>query len=180
MAHNNIKVPYGYEPPKITHKGTMIVFDTFEDWSDAEFNRLIELGEEKKFVRMVLYPQHEETLRRMGVPCAIPYHQRVKMLQQLIEEHEGSTLDIQIDAWEGKRKKYTPMDTSLHFLTDKFHGPYFIAMNIRYVNLFVTFKNFKDWIKKVRLVIMDTFPLPLHPKLQNYAERWELMKMTDS
>jgi nicotinic acid mononucleotide adenylyltransferase len=175
MAREQIKVPFGYEPPKAAKKGTVLVFETFEDWTNEDMTRLIAWATEKKFVRIILYPQHEETLRRMDIPCQIPYYQRVKQLEQLIKEAEPG-IKVDVDAWEGKRKKYTPMDTSLNFLTEKYPGPFFVAMNDRYVNGFVTYKNFEEWIKKVRLVVLLTFHVPLHHKLEAYKERWELLQ----
>lgn len=171
MARDQIKVPFGYEPPKASIKGTVLVFETFEEWTREDVDRLTAWAIDKKFARIILYPQHEETLRRMGIPCQQPYYQRVKQMEQLADEAQG--ISVQVDAWEGKRKKYTPMDTSLHFLTDKYPGPYFVAMNDRVANLFVTYKNFEDWIKKVRLVVFVTFHVPLSEKLQAYSDRWE-------
>lgn len=172
MARDQIKVPFGYEPPAETHKGTVLLFETFEDWTEIELHAFTRWAEERKFVRGIFYPQHEETLRRMDIPCQQPYYARVKHLESLLEQVD-TTLQLDLDKWEGKRKKYTPIDTSLKFLTDKTPGPHFVCMSDRYANLFVTYPSFKEWIKKVRLVIINQFHVPLHGKLNEYAERWE-------
>lgn len=172
MAKEQIKVPYGYEPPAETQKGTLFVFETFEDWTELEMSACITWAEERKFVRVTFYPQHEETLRRMDIKTEMPYYARVKHVEALMEE-VPTILEIELDKWEGKRKKYTPLDTSLNFLTEKSPSPYFICMSDRYANLFVTYPSFKEWIKKARLVIFTQFRVPLHGKLNDYADRWE-------
>ncbi|KRE59607.1 hypothetical protein [Paenibacillus sp. Soil750] len=172
MARDQIKVPYGYEPPENSDKGTVMVFETFEDWTEHEMSACIAWAEERKFVRVIFYPQHEETLRRMDIRSEMPYYARLKHLEQLLEDVD-TNLQVEVDKWEGKRKKYTPLDTSLNFLTEKSSGPHFICMSDRYANLFVTYPSFKEWIKKARLVIFTQFRVPLHGKLNDCAERWE-------
>jgi hypothetical protein len=174
MAKSQIRVPFGYEPQVETVKGTVLVYETFEDWTHSEMTMLTAWAAERRFTRIVLFPQHEETLRRMGISCQIPYYQRVKELEALIQDSKVS-IPISIDVWEGKRKKYTPIDTSLHFMTDKYTAPYFVLMNDRYANLFAGYATFEEWIKKLRLVIWTRFGVPLNSKLQNFATRWETM-----
>ncbi|TXK71240.1 hypothetical protein [Paenibacillus sp. N3.4] len=176
MAKEQIKVPFGYEPTVQTRKGTVFLFETFEDWTDAEMGAFTLWAEERKFVRAIFYPQHEETLRRMDISCRLPYYARVKHLENLIK-NANSSVQLDLDTWEGKRKKYTPLETSLNFLTDKNPGPYFVCMSDRYVNLFVTYPSFKEWIKKARLVILNQFHVPLQQKLYEYAERWEAVDL---
>lgn len=50
-------------------------------------------AEEKKFVRAIFYPQHEETLRRMDISSSAPYYARVKHPGELSEtsEYHGSS-----------------------------------------------------------------------------------------
>ncbi|MFC5452980.1 hypothetical protein [Paenibacillus aestuarii] len=176
MAREQIKVPFGYEQPARSHKGSLLIFETFEDWNEVDMRAMIDFAEARKFVRAIFYPQHEETLRRMGIPCEMPYYARIKLLESMLQEIQ-SNVTVDVDAWEGKRKKYTPLDTSLHFLTDKYHGPYFIAMSDRYMNLFVTYPSFKEWIKHARFFILPRFGVPLNQKLHDYAERWEVVEM---
>ncbi|WNR42177.1 hypothetical protein [Paenibacillus roseipurpureus] len=172
MAREQIKVPFGYEPQEESTKGTVIVCETFEDWTELEVKALIAWAEERKFVRVILYPQHEETLRRMDIRAAQPYYARVKHITALVDEMD-TPLQVDVDTWEGKRKKYTPLDTSFSFLTEKSPSPHFICMSDRYANLFVTYPSFKEWIKKARLVIFTEFHVPLHGKLKDYEGRWE-------
>ncbi|UKS29108.1 hypothetical protein LOZ80_09325 [Paenibacillus sp. HWE-109] len=176
MAREQIKVPFGYEPPAQTRKGTVFVFETFEDWTESDMNAFIKWAEERKFVRAIFYPQHEETLRRMEIPSKEPYYARVKHLEALLRQ-TSTTLQLDLDTWEGKRKKYTPIDTSLNFLTDKTPGPHFLCISDRYANQFITYPSFKEWIKKVRLFIINQFHVPLHGKLNDYAERWETVDL---
>ncbi|MEW9698718.1 hypothetical protein [Paenibacillus sp. SI8] len=174
MAKQQLKVPFGYEPPAQSRRGTLFIFETFEDWTEDDVNGIAAWADKRKFVRAIFYPQHEETLRRMGISCEMPYYARVKLLESFLK-HSSSLVSLDIDAWEGKRKKYTPLDTSLNFLTDKNPGPYFLAMSDRYANLFVTYPSFKEWIKKVRLVILTRYEVPLHEKFHAYADRWEMI-----
>jgi hypothetical protein len=174
MAKSQIRVPFGYEPQEEKTKGTLLVYETFEDWTHQEIAAITAWAAERALVRIVLFPQHEETLRRMGIPCEIPYYQRVKELEVHLQEGEYH-IPISIDSWEGKRKKYTPIDTSLRFMTDKYPAPYFVLMSDRYANLFASYSTFEEWIKKLRLVIWTRFGLPLSPKLQNYSNRWDTM-----
>ncbi|SDN74676.1 hypothetical protein SAMN04487897_104276 [Paenibacillus sp. yr247] len=176
MAREQIKVPFGYELPAQTHKGTVFVFETFEDWTETELHAFTSWAEERKFVRAIFYPQHEETLRRMDIPSKMPYYARVKHLESLLKQAD-TIIQLDLDTWEGKRKKYTPMDTSLSFLTDKSLGPYFLCLSDRYANLFVSYPSFKEWIKKVRLVIINQFHVPLDGRLNEYAERWEILDL---
>ncbi|OPH57525.1 hypothetical protein BC351_03085 [Paenibacillus ferrarius] len=176
MARDQIKVPFGYVEPPQTRKGTVFVFETFEDWTEADMQAFTLLAEERKFVRAIFYPQHEETLRRMDIPSKEPYYARVKHLESLLK-HADTTIQLDLDTWEGKRKKYTPMDTSLHFLTDKTPGPHFLCISDRYANQFISYPSFKEWIKKLRLFIINQFHVPLNVKLHDYADRWETVDL---
>ena len=178
MKRDQLRVPFGYEPPQPKRKGSVFVYETFEDWTAADLTRFVQWADERQFARVVLFPQHEETIRRMGVACGTPYYERVKQLEGLIQELHLSDR-VHLDEWEGKRKKYTPIDTSLRFLTEKYHGPYFVAMNDQYANLFVTYSTFEAWIKKVRLFVLVKYRVPVHSKLLQFTERWESFELTD-
>jgi hypothetical protein len=174
MARSANQVPFGYEPPVAKVKGSIFVFETFEDWTFENMNKLRDWCLERKFAEIVLFPQHDETLRRMGISCDMPYYQRVKNLEIQLKELQ-EPWQVSIDEWEGKRKKYTPLDTSLHFLTDKYRAPHFLWMSDRYANLFVTYSSYKEWIKKLRLFISPRYHVPLNPKLEQDKERWEVI-----
>jgi hypothetical protein len=92
MARSQIKVPFGYEPPKVSVKGSVFVFDTFEDWTSENMRMLTDWATERKFARIVLYPQHEETLRKMGITAHVPYYERVKQIEMLIQEQDLENL----------------------------------------------------------------------------------------
>lgn len=170
MARDNITVPFGYEEPKSKVKGTLFVLDSFDDWEEEQVTRLFELTNERSFAKVVFAPQHEETLKRMKFPCDNPYYKRIKNLQAIIE-----SLHIQnhyvIDQWEGKRKKYTPLNTLLSFLTEKYPGPYFVYMNDWYANVFAATAEFDAWIKRLRILLDPKFRVPAHHKLQNVVDR---------
>ncbi|UJF35862.1 hypothetical protein [Paenibacillus hexagrammi] len=171
---SQIKVPYGYEPPAQSRRGTLFIMETFEDWNEEDMAALMNWANQRNFARVVLYPQHEETLRRMSISSEAPYHARMKHLEELAKQSAWE-VPLHIDSWEGKRKKYTPMDTSLNFLTDKYHGPYFLCISDRYANLFVTYSSFDQWIKKLRLVIMSRYHVPLNDKIAAYQDRLEVV-----
>ncbi|WP_442604155.1 hypothetical protein [Paenibacillus sp. KN14-4R] len=175
MARQQIQVPFGYVEPKASMKGTLLVFDLFEDWDEEALQRLIQYAEEKSFEKVVLYPQHEETLKRMGLKADLPYHARVKQLYTFLKmpEINETFVELQLDEWEGKRKKYTPLDASLRFLTEKNKGPFFIYMNDKYANVFAATSEFEQWIKQLRMLIEVKFGHTLHPKLHAMSHRWD-------
>ncbi|TCZ80943.1 hypothetical protein E0485_01260 [Paenibacillus albiflavus] len=176
MARDNITVPFGYKEPAVKVKGTLIMLDSFDDWEEPQLSKLFGLAEERAFAKVVFAPQHEETLRRMKYPCDIPFYKRIKNLNQIIELLQPHT-DYVIDEWEGKRKKYTPIDTLLRFLVDKYPGPYFVYMNDWYANVFANTVEFEAWIKRLRFFIDPRFRSPLHPKILNAAGRWDELKL---
>ncbi|WP_405082679.1 hypothetical protein ACI48J_10440 [Paenibacillus chitinolyticus] len=173
MARGNTMVPFGYEEEPPAQRGTLLIFETFEDWSEHEAGMVEAIADERKFRKVVFYPQHEESLKRMGVPCAAAYHKRVKLLEELLRDLPAERYTV--DTWEGKRKKYTPVDTSLRFLTDKYASPYFIMMNDRYAAMFAGYKGFDEWIRKVRLLVWRRFGVPLPGKLLAYGDRLDFI-----
>ena len=82
MARDQIKVPFGYDSRKLRRGQSC--FETFEDWTAQEMSAFIAWAEERKFVRVVFYPQHEETLRRMDIRAELPYYARVKQLKNFL------------------------------------------------------------------------------------------------
>ncbi|MFD7521653.1 hypothetical protein [Paenibacillus chitinolyticus] len=173
MARGNTMVPFGYEEEPPAQRGTLLIFETFEDWSEDEIGLIKSIADQRKFRKVVFYPQHEESLKRMGIPSASPYHKRVKLLEELLRDMPAERYTV--DTWEGKRKKYTPVDTSLRFLTEKFASPYFVMMNDRYAAEFAGYKGFDEWIRKVRLLVWKRFGVPLPGKLLAYGERLDFI-----
>ncbi|MDF2669883.1 MAG: hypothetical protein K0R67_2189 [Paenibacillus sp.] len=179
MARTVTHVPYGYEPEKETIRGTLIVYDAFdESFSLDDLQLVSDWAEEHNLARIVLYPLHEQTIRRMlpkaQADAAEPYHIRLKLLEEHCELLKHS-ISLEIDEWERKRKKYTPMDTALQFLTDKYKGPHFLGISGHYANLFSTYSSFEPWIRKLRLVILPDGAFHPHPKLAAFDNRWDTL-----
>jgi hypothetical protein len=170
------KVPFGYEPDTANEgpRGTMWVYDSFQGYSSEQLLRVLAVAERKEMKKLVFYPLHEETLRRMGERAAEPFYRRAGELEELLDLVEPS-VDAVIDRWEGRRKKYTPMDTAFRFLEEKDTGPFFVYVTLPMANTIAAFEAFDGWIRKLRLCIdMGGQASPvLHPKLQAAAHRWE-------
>lgn len=163
-------VPYGYEPPKDQPKGTLIYYDTFEQTSDEELDAAARTARVRSFARFILYPIHEETMKRMSKSTNVgPYYKREKRLVEWVEE--TALYKATIDGWEGKRKKYTPIEAALRHLTETLPAPHFIHLSPEMANLFVSFSHFEEWIVKIRL-ILSSEPIVLHPRLEQYRNRW--------
>ncbi|GAB6988308.1 hypothetical protein [Paenibacillus pini] len=177
MRHQVQSVPFGYKPPAAEkNRGTLIFYDTFEHTSDAELDAAMLCAEKLTFTKMVLYPLHEETVRRMMKEPVSALYKREKRLLEWMEEHEGTgRVPVVMEGWESKRKKYTPIDTTLRFVTEKYASPYFLYVTPDMANLFASFASFEEWIVKIRLVLSEEPAASrLHPKLQQYSHRWQV------
>ncbi|UUZ82353.1 hypothetical protein LJK88_49590 [Paenibacillus sp. P26] len=174
MARDNIQVPYGYEMPKSGQgeRGSLWIYDSFEGYTMPQLEKVLRLTEERSIARAIFYPLHEETVRRMDRHSVAPYYARTDALRGLLED-SGTDVDWTIEAFEGKRKKYTPIDTALRFLEEKYEKPHFVYMTDFMANLFAGYDSFGPWIKKVRLFIAAETGLQPHPKLEAYGNRWE-------
>ncbi|MEK4510694.1 hypothetical protein [Paenibacillus sp. FSL K6-2524] len=171
MARNPQKVPYGYEPPKQERRGTLIYYDEFEHTTNEELETALRYGEEHSFTKLVLYPLHEETVRRMTKESISAFYKREDRLHEWKQEHGQSK--VAVEGWEGKRKKYTPIEAALRHLTEKYPSPHFLYLTPETANLFASFSSFEEWIVKLRLVL-STEPERLHPKLEKFQHRWSL------
>lgn len=163
-------VPYGYEPPADRAKGTLIYYDSFEDTSDDEIAAAAALARDRSFTRFVLYPIHEETAKRMSKEPVSPYHRREKRLVEWAREFGND--HVTIDGWEGKRKKYTPIDAALRHLTETLPAPHIVYMTPEMANLFASFSSFEEWIVRIRLWLPSE-PKQPHPKLAQFRNRWD-------
>lgn len=174
MARQRNMVPFGYETPIDAEKGTLFVMDSFESFGKLELYRLQVFAEHRSFARVVFYPFHEETVKRMGKKMNVrPFVTRLKEMEYLLEEI-SETMPMQMEKWEGKRKKYTPMDTALKHLTEKYPAPHFVYMSGEVANCFASYPVFEAWIRKLRLFIdIHEMAVPLHPQLEKYQHRWE-------
>jgi len=181
LARQPSKVPFGYEPDdrRKGSRGTLWIYDSFEAFGLQQLIPLIETAERRTLAKLVFYPLHEETLRRMGVRHAAPYYRRTMALEALLEQVE-TRLDIAVDHWEGRRKKYTPVDTAFRYLAEKYAGPHFVWVTAETANKLAGFDSFEGWIKKVRLWIDASGTggrMPeLHPRLQAAANRWDAVE----
>ena len=169
MKRNLQHMPYGYEPPKESVKGTLIFYDTFEHTTEQELDKAYQVMKQSSFSRLVLYPLHEETVKRMTKEQAIPFYKREKALMEWIQETAGN--QVVVEAWEGKRKKYTPIEAALRHLTEKYPGPHFLYLTPDLANAFASYSSFEEWITKIRL-ILSSEPALLHPRLTKFHSRW--------
>lgn len=163
-------VPFGYEPPPASRKGTLVFYDSFEHITDEQLERAAQLAESRSFQQLVLYPLHESTVKRWSKEEVRPYYKREDRLHGWRVEHNDSR--IKVEGLEGKRKKYTPMDTALRHLTDLYPAPIFLILTTDMANQFASFDSFEEWIKRLRIII-DGSPETVHPRLEQYRNRWE-------
>src|SRR5690554_126207 len=73
LLNTTQKVPYGYEPPKDQPRGTLIYYDSFEHTQDEDLDIAAHTATDRSFARFVLYPLHEETVKRMSKSEVSPY-----------------------------------------------------------------------------------------------------------
>ncbi|RUS47130.1 hypothetical protein [Cohnella sp. AR92] len=171
MPANVQKVPFGYEPPEERTRGTLIFYDSFERITDEQLDRAANTAELRSFSRLVLYLLHEETWKRMSKEPVLAFHKREKKLIEWLEERGEERIDV--DRWEGKRKKYTPIDYALRHLTETLPAPYFLYLTPEMANAIASFSSFEEWIVKLRLILAE-MPEKPHPQLLKYRERWDL------
>lgn len=193
MDRTSTHVPFGYTPLEQTTKGTLFLYDsfelhqqddgsllenqrsgTFDALSEADLVRFISWAERRMINRVVLYVPHEETLKRAGIPNPSPMHKREAGLREITDRLDAS-VSITIDTWERKRKKYTPMDTALRYMTESFPAPYFIGLSDAYANRFASYRGFEDWIRRIRLLVAASSAFQPHPLLQARSNRWDLL-----
>ncbi|AIQ64196.1 hypothetical protein PSTEL_15015 [Paenibacillus stellifer] len=171
MGRNIQHMPYGYEPSAPERKGTLIVYDSFERTTDEELNAAAEAARDMKFAKLVLYPLHEETVRRMSKEPASSYYKREDRLHEWKRDYGASY--ITVENLEGKRKKYTPIDSALRHLTERYPAPHFLYLTPDMANQFASFSTFEEWIRKIRLLLSKA-PREIHPRLQKFSHRWSV------
>lgn len=172
MERKTTTVPHGYEPPASSaRKGSLIYYDDFERTGDAELDRALAYAEERSFEKLVLYPLHEETVRRLSKTPVRPYYKREDRLHEWKRVRGGGRSTV--EGWEGKRKKYTPIDAALRHLADRYPAPLFLYLAPDTANAFASFSTFEAWITKLRLVLSEP-PDSWHPRLEKYRHRIDL------
>ncbi|MBB3113510.1 hypothetical protein FHS18_005622 [Paenibacillus phyllosphaerae] len=171
MSRTTHQVEYGYEPPADHRKGTLIFYDAFEHILPHELDEAAAYADTRAFSKLVLYPLHEETVRRMVKTPVRPYYKRVDELHAWKDERDLPY--VTIEALEGKRKKYTPIDAALRHMAEIYKAPFVLYITPETANLFASYTSFEEWIVKLRLVLIER-PSDLHPKLEKYRHRWSV------
>ena len=90
-----------------------------------------------------------------------------------MEKEQNRAAAVTIEGWEGKRKKYTPIEAALRHMTEKYPAPHFVYLSPEMANQFASFSSFEEWIVKVRL-LLSASPGQLHPRLEKYRHRWNV------
>ncbi|WP_322903191.1 hypothetical protein [Paenibacillus campi] len=175
MSQPTQHVPYGYEPPPSYARGTLIYYDSFQHISNAELEQALMTMQQMNFARLVLYPLHEQTVRRMSNEPVAPFYERERRLQAW--KHDGAHRAVTVEGWDGKRKKYTPMEAALRTLIDHYESPYFLLLTPEMANRFASFAIFEEWIGKISLVLTEQ-PDQLHPRLSKFSKRWRIAGQT--
>ncbi|GGH19515.1 hypothetical protein [Paenibacillus segetis] len=171
MPKNPQVVPFGYEPPKQERRGTLIFYDDFEHTTNEELESALQYGENHFFTKFVLYPLHEETVKRLSKKTVSAFYKREDRLHEWKRE-QGLSMVV-VEGWDGKRKKYTPIEAALRHIIEKYPAPHFLYLTPETANLFASFASFEEWIVKIRL-ILSAEPERLHPKLTKFQHRWGL------
>lgn len=170
MSDNVQKMPFGYEPPADERKGTIVYYDSFEHTTERELDLAVDWMKERSFRKLVLYPLHEQSFKRMSKEEVSPFFKREDRLHEWKRDREVE--NVIVERLEIKRKKYTPIDSALRHLSETYPKPLFILMTGEMANLFASFSSFEEWIVKVRLLLIEE-PARLHPRLSQYQHRWE-------
>ncbi|WP_139998970.1 hypothetical protein [Paenibacillus paridis] len=164
------KMPFGYEPPKDENKGTLVYYDSFQHITDRELDVAAYVAKDRSFSKLVLYPLHEQSVKRMSKDEVSPFHKREDRLHEW--RHDRGETNVIVERLEIKRKKYTPIDTALRHLSETYPKPLFLLLSGDMANLFASYSSFEEWIVKIRLVLTEE-PTKLHPRLLQYKHRWE-------
>ena len=173
MPNSIQKVPFGYEPPQEDDKGTIVYYDSFEQTTDAELDLAASLVRKRLFTKLILYPLHEQTIRRMTKQPVSPLYKREEKLFSW--KQDRNLPYVQMERLEAKRKKYTPIDSALRHLSETYPTPLFLIMSAEMANLFASYTSFEEWIVQIRLILI-TKPLNMHAKLMQYEHRWEVIE----
>ena len=176
MDRNIVKVPYGYveEKDNQSGKGTLVYYDTFQDVTDRQLDRAAELAQERSFAKLVLYPIHEETAKRMKKGPVEPYYRREDRLFEWRRDR-GNEGKVIVETWDGKRKKYTPIEAALRHLAEHYPQPMFLYLTPESANAFASYHSFEEWIGRIRLILTEA-PPDAHHGLTKYRHRWDVQE----
>lgn len=170
MSETVQKMPFGYEPPKDERKGTIVYYDSFEHTTVRELDLAAYIAKERSFVKLVLYPLHEQSVKRMSKEEVSAFYKREDKLHEW--KRDRGEMNVVVERLEAKRKKYTPIDSALRHLAETYPKPLFLLLTGEMANLFASYSSFEEWIVKIRLLLTSE-PAILHPRLLQYRHRWE-------
>ncbi|MGZ4133577.1 MAG: hypothetical protein ACXVC1_00250 [Tumebacillaceae bacterium] len=175
MTKERHMVEFGHRDREldVQSRGTLVVLDGFDEFEAEDLQHIMNVAEGKHFIKVVLFPHNEKTLRSMGYRDMAPFYKRVKHLDALIEDMPSSPIALRVDNYEEKRQKYTPMEMILRYVEETYKAPYFLYLTDRYANHFSTFASFEECLKKVRLLIVPKYGTTLTSKLEKAEKRWE-------
>ncbi|MOA11922.1 hypothetical protein D3C78_1318840 [compost metagenome] len=174
MSETVQKMPFGYEPPQNEHKGTIVFYDSFEHITERELDHAAQIASERSFAKLVLYPLHEQSVRRMTKEPVSALYKREDRLHEWKRNRADIDVDVVIERLEAKRKKYTPIDSALRHLSETYPKPIFMLLTEETANLFASYSSFEDWIIKIRLMMLG-MPNRPHERLVQYRHRWEVI-----
>ncbi|MDO3411780.1 hypothetical protein QWJ34_18610 [Saccharibacillus sp. CPCC 101409] len=171
MGRKTYSIPFGTEPAKRTAKGTMIFYDSFEHTSDEELERAAQVASARSFAQLVLYPLHEATEKRLSGEAVSAFYKRDDRVHEWRRDQQIMR-NATVENWDGKRKKYTPLEAALRFMDEKYPSPLFLYLTADNANRFASFATFEEWIVRIRLVL-DEAPARPHPRLEKFRRRWD-------
>jgi len=177
MDRGNRAVPFGYEPPVSETKGTLVYYDSFQHITDAELDIAYGTAVTRSFSKLVLYPLHEQTVKRLSKEPVSPLYKREDMLYEWKRSRNAELAAI--ERLEGKRKKYTPIDSALRHVMETYPSPIFLLITPETANAFASFTSFEPWISRIRLLLTEE-PAPgsIHPNLHKHSNRWGAIERT--
>ncbi|GGO06097.1 hypothetical protein [Saccharibacillus kuerlensis] len=171
MGRQTYQIPFGTEPAKRTTKGTLIFYDSFEHITDEQLETAAQAAASRSFSQLVLYPLHEATVKRLTGETASAFYKRDDRLHEWRRDQQIMR-NITVENWDGKRKKYTPLEAALRFMDEKYPSPLFLYLTSDTANRFASFATFEEWIVRIRLVLDDAPERP-HPRLEKFRHRWD-------
>lgn len=166
-------VPFGTNPEDFQFtKGTIIIYDTFNKLNEKKIDKAIKLALDRDFDKIILYPLHEKTCSRMNIDLVTSYKDRLRELESIVSSKKTNVF-IEICKLEGKRRKYTPIDFALNFISEYNKGPYFLWVSDNIANTISTFATFDKIIKDYRFMIERDTNEKISKKLEQNNKRWE-------
>ncbi|QDH23034.1 hypothetical protein [Saccharibacillus brassicae] len=171
MGRQTYQIPFGAEPARQSVKGTLLFYDSFEAITDEQLEQAAEVALARSFAQLVLYPLHEATVKRLTGEAVSAFYKRDDRLHEWRRDQQIMR-SVTVENWDGKRKKYTPLEAALRFVDEKYPSPLFLYLTADTANRFASFATFEEWIVRIRLVL-DEAPERPHPRLERFRQRWD-------